>query len=96
VASSELIRSPRYAGRPSTSSSCDLGLVYCPATRATLTTGRLAPYVSTTAICSSVRQLANRCDSVLSAKVSAQSPPCSRNARPSHTSARRSRSWSTS
>jgi hypothetical protein len=42
-ASSELIRSPRYAGRPSASVGADRGLVYCPATRATLTTGIEAP-----------------------------------------------------
>ncbi len=70
--------------------------MYWPATRATFTTGIEAPYVSTTAICSSVRALASRWLSVLSANVSAQSPPCSRNARPSHTSASLTRSWSTS
>src|SRR5262249_42484538 len=92
VGPSELIISPRYAGSPSASTACERGLVYCPATRATLTTGRLAPYVSTTAICSSVRALDNRWDSVLSANVSAQSPPCNRNARPSQTSASLARS----
>ena len=42
-ASSELIRSPRYAGRPSESVGAERGLVYCPATRATFTTGIDAP-----------------------------------------------------
>ena len=51
------------------------GLAYWPAMRATLTTGMLAPYVSTTAICSSVRMLPLMCGSVLSTNVSAQSPP---------------------
>ena len=36
------------------------------------------------------------CGSVLSTKVSAQSPPCSRNASPRATAASWSRSWSTS
>src|SRR4051795_5055911 len=72
------------------------GLAYCPATRPTLTTGTLAPYVRTTAICSRVRVVACRCGSVLRSKVSAQSPPCSRNALPWATSASCSRSVSTS
>ncbi|SKV48000.1 Uncharacterised protein [Mycobacteroides abscessus subsp. abscessus] len=38
--------------------------------------------MSTTAICSNARMFARICGSVLSAKVSAQSPPCSRNASP--------------
>src|SRR3954454_23742487 len=63
------------------------GLAYCTATRPTLTTGTLAPYVRTTAICSSVRVVLCRCGSVLRSNVSAQSPPWSRNALPCATSA---------
>ena len=74
----------------------DRGLAYWPAMRATLTTGMLAPYVSTTAICSSVRMLARMCGSVLSTNVSAQSPPCSRKALPRATSASRPLSFSIS
>src|SRR3954454_7026588 len=72
------------------------GLAYCTATRPTLTTGTLAPYVRTTAICSSVRVVACRCGSVFRSKVSAQSPPCSRNAFPCATSASWRRNVSTS
>ena len=44
VGSSELIMSPRYAGQAERVESADeRGLVYCPATRATLTTGSDAP-----------------------------------------------------
>jgi hypothetical protein len=43
LATSELMMSPRYTGRPSASVVPDRGLAYCPAMRATLTTGRLAP-----------------------------------------------------
>ena len=48
------------------------------------------------AICSSVRMVARMCGSVLSTNVSAQSPPCSRNASPRATAASRSCSRSTS
>src|SRR5215218_8224366 len=94
--SSELTMSPRYEGRPSASSSDERGLAYWPATRPTLTTGTLAPYVRTTAICSSVRVVLCRCGSVLRSKVSEQSPPWSRNALPCATSASRVRRSSTS
>src|SRR5918998_2939877 len=94
--SSALTMSPRYDGRPRASVSDDRGLAYWPATRPTLTTGTLAPYVRTTAICSSVRVVLCRCGSVLRSKVSAQSPPWSRNALPWATSASRTRRSSTS
>ena len=58
------------------------GLAYCPAIRPTLTTGTEAAYVSTTAICSSTRSLLRTLSAVTPAKVSAQSPPWSRNASP--------------
>ena len=88
--------SPRYDGRPTASRSELRGLAYCPAIRPTLITGIDVPYVRTTAICSSVRSVPRRCASVLSANVSAQSPPCRRNASPRATVASRSCSASTS
>ena len=57
---------------------------------------RAVPYVKTTAICNSVRIVPRRCTSVLSTNVSAQSPPCNRNAPPRATAPRRSWSLSTS
>ena len=41
--SSELMMSPRYDGRPRASVGDERGLAYCPAIRATLTTGSDAP-----------------------------------------------------
>src|SRR3954447_3905183 len=64
--------------------------------RPSFTTGIDVPYVRTTAIWSSVRIVPRRCASVLSSKVSAQSPPCRRKASPRATVASRSRSRSTS
>ncbi len=61
----------------------------CPAIRPTFTTGIEAPKVSTTAICSSTRKVSRMLSAPNSAKLSAQSPPWSRKARPSATSASR-------
>ena len=62
-------------------------MAYCPASRPTFTTGTEAAYVSTTAICSSTRSLLRMLSAVIPAKVSAQSPPCSKNALPRATAA---------
>jgi hypothetical protein len=89
VKAKPLTASPRYAGNvtPSrVSVSLDRGLAYCPAIRPSLTTGTDAAYVSTTAICSSTCSLARTLSAVTPAKVSAQSPPWSKNARPAATS----------
>ena len=77
--------SPRNAGSvtPSRVSVSELrGLAYCPAMRPILITGRLAPYVSTTAICRIVLILLRMLSAVAVLNVSAQSPPWSRNASP--------------
>ena len=58
-----------------------------PAMRPIFTTGSAAPKVSTTAICSSTRKVSRMMLAVKSAKLSAQSPPCSTKARPSAASA---------
>ena len=55
--------------------------------RPTFTTGHLAPKVSTTAICSMTLKVSRMLSAENSAKLSAQSPPCKRKARPSATSA---------
>ena len=55
--------------------------------RPIFTTGHLAPKVSTTAICSITLKVSRMLSAENSAKLSAQSPPCSRKARPSATSA---------
>ena len=84
--------SPRYDARPvPLSTSLLRGLAYWPARRPTFTTGTEAPYVSTTAICSRVRTLPRMPSAVFARNVSAQSPPCSRNASPRATAASRSR-----
>src|SRR6218665_958298 len=91
--------SPRYAGSvtPSrVSVSLERGLANCPAIRPIFTTGMDAPYVSTTAICSTVFTRLRIRSAVAPANVSAQSPPWSRNARPAEAAANRSRSMSTS
>ena len=62
--------------------SLERGLANWPAIRPIFTTGIDAPYVSTTAICSTVLTRLRICSAVAPANVSAQSPPCSRNARP--------------
>ena len=62
-------------------------MAYCPAIRPSLTTGTDAAYVSTTAIWSSTRSLLRTLSAVTPAKVSAQSPPWSRNASPRETAA---------
>ena len=62
----------------------------CPASRPSLTTGQPAPKVSTTAICSSTLNMSRMLLGWNSAKLSAQSPPCSRKALPAATAARRS------
>ena len=43
VGARSLTMSPRYDGRPSASSGAERGFAYCPAMRASLTTGTLAP-----------------------------------------------------
>ena len=68
---------------PSTTSvGADLGLANCPAIRPTLTTGTLAPYVNTIAICSMTLNVSRIKSALNCSKLSAQSPPCSRNASP--------------
>jgi len=62
------------------------GLANWPAMRPTLITGKAAPKVSTTAICSSTRKVSRMLSARNSAKLSAQSPPWSRKALPSATS----------
>ena len=57
-------------------------MAYWPAIRPSLTTGTDAAYVSTTAIWSSTRSLLRTLSAVTPSKVSAQSPPCRRNASP--------------
>ena len=82
--------SPRYAGnsQPSFFSVfSERGLANCPAIRPTLTTGTLAPYISDIVICSNTRKKLRRFSSLNSAKLSAQSPPCSKNALPKAASA---------
>ena len=59
------------------------GLANWPAMRPTLITGQAAAKVSTTAICSSTRKVSRMLSAWNSAKLSAQSPPWSRKARPS-------------
>src|SRR5699024_5076469 len=85
VKSKPFTASPRYAGNvtPSrVSVSLDRGLAYCPASRPTLTTGRLAAYVRTTPRDSSTRSLFRTFSPVTPSTVSAQSPPGSKNASP--------------
>ena len=65
--------------------SSERGLANWPAMRPTFTTGRPPPKVSTTAICSSTRKVSRILSGWNSAKLSAQSPPCSRKALPSAT-----------
>ena len=62
--------------------------------RPIFTTGTLAAYVSTTAICSRVSSLSRTASAVDPAKVSAQSPPWRTNTSPRATAASRSLSWS--
>ncbi len=62
-------------------------MAYWPASRPSFTTGTEAAYVSTTAIWSSTRSLLRVLSAVTPAKVSAQSPPWSRNASPRATAA---------
>ena len=91
VNSGPLTMSPRYDGSvmsPCVSVSDDRGLANCPAMRPIFTTGSEAPKVSTTAICSSTRNVSRMMLAVNSEKLSAQSPPCSTNALPSAASAR--------
>jgi len=64
------------------STSSERGLTNCPANLPTLTTGSAAPKVSTTAICNSTRNVSRMLSGWNSAKLSAQSPPCSKNASP--------------
>ena len=80
--------SPRYVGSvssPMVSVSDERGFAYCPAMRPIFTTGTDAPKVSTTAICSSTRNVSRMMLAVKSVKPSAQSPPCKVKARPSAT-----------
>ena len=64
------------------------GLANWPAMRPSFTTGTPPPKVSTTAICSSTRNVSRMMLAVKSPKLSAQSPPCSTKAWPSEASAR--------
>ena len=73
----------RQLAPPWVSVSEQRGLANCPAMRPIFTTGRLAPKVSTTAICSSTRKVSRMTLAVKSPKLSAQSPPCSTKALPS-------------
>src|SRR5580698_4104845 len=70
------------------------GLANCPAMRPTFTTGLPPAKVSTTAICRIRRKVSRMLSAENSLKLSAQSPPCKRNALPAATSARRLRSES--
>ena len=74
---------------PRVSVSLERGLANWPAMRPIFTTGIEAPYVSTTAICSTVFTRLRIWSAVAPAKVSAQSPPCSRNASPREAAASR-------
>ena len=65
----------------------DLGLANCPASLPTFTIGKDAPYVKTAAICKITRNESLKLSALNSAKDSAQSPPCNKNALPSDTSA---------
>ena len=64
------------------------GLTNWPASRPTFTIGEAAPKVRTTAICNKTRKVSRILSGWNSAKLSAQSPPCSRKAFPSQTSPR--------
>src|SRR3546814_8670411 len=72
---------------PTRRSSDLLGLANWPAMRPSFTTGSLEAKVSTTAICSRTRKVSRMLLGWNSAKLSAQSPPCSRNAFPAATCA---------
>ena len=67
---------------PRVSVSEDLGLANWPDMRPIFTTGNEAPYINTTAICKIVLTRFLILSAVASAKVSAQSPPCNKNAFP--------------
>src|SRR5690606_11502740 len=67
--------------------SAERGLAYWPAKRPTRTTGSFSPCTSTRLICSSTLSRLEMTSELHSAKVSAQSPPCSRNRLPSCASA---------
>ena len=58
------------------------GLANCPATRPTLMIGEAAAKVITTAICRKTRKKSRMLSAECSPKLSAQSPPCNRNASP--------------
>jgi hypothetical protein len=80
-----LIMSPRCTGSvtpPRVSVSVDRGLAYCPANRPTRMTRFLPLWVSTSPICSSIFSLYAIEPDSQSAKLSEQSPPCSRNRSP--------------
>ena len=68
------------------------GFTNWPAMRPTLTTGSVAPYVSTAAICSMIFSFSRIVIAENSWNDSTQSPACRRNARPSATPASASRS----
>src|SRR5262249_36653774 len=77
--------SPRYDGRVTplrVSVSSERGLAYWPAKRPTRITGFLAPCVSTRLICSRIFNLRVMSSAEQSERLSAQSPPCSRNRLP--------------
>ena len=61
-------------------------LASCPAIRPTLTTGSVAPYVSTAAIWRRILSFSRMWTAERSANDSAQSPACRRNLRPACTS----------
>ena len=87
---------PRKEGisTPSTSSVAEVrAFASWPAKRPTLTTGSVAPYVSTAAICSMIFSFSRMCTADRSLNDSAHSPAWSRNARPSAASASEAFSW---
>ena len=70
------------------STSAERGLENCPAMRPILTTGQLAPKVSTADICRMTRNMSRMLSALNSAKLSAQSPPCRMNTSPAAARAR--------
>ena len=66
--------------------SSERGLANWPAMRPTFTTGTSAAKVSTVAMLRKTQNVSRMLLALNSAKLSAQSPPCSRNALPSATS----------
>ena len=84
-------RKDGISSSPTRSVGEERGLTNCPAIRPTLTTGSVAPYVSTAAICSMILSFSRIVIAENSWNDSTQSPAWSRNARPSATLASESR-----